>query len=480
VCARGGGPPAPPPLDSLCGYYIWDCAAGTGNLLEGLPNADGVFASTIDKTDVAVMHDRITNGNLNLWLPNVFQFDFLNDSLCDPKVPQALRNILQDPHKCRKLIIYINPPYAQAGNKRIMSNREEKTKRGVATQNMVYTKYKSVIGKAATELYALFFTRIKAELPKVILAQFSSMTLITGHNFAMFREFFKAKHLGGFVIHANSFDNVEGDFPIGFNIWDLNHDDSIQRITCDTYSTQEKYLGSKTFCAASSKILTHWISEHKDNDGAAIGALSTGRNDFAHQNIVWIENDKRTTTSCMMITAQNLNYVCIFYAVRHVIPHTWLNHNDQFLAPSAAWKQDAQFCNDCLVYTLFHDKNRIRSAGLCHWIPFTEAELGLHSPLCSRFMSNFLSGRIFSSQAKSTLAAGMALWRYYIEQPSVNINASWYDIREYFQGRSRSGRMNPMSNDVAYTKLMALLKESMHILAQTIENKVYKYEFLRT
>ena len=29
------------------------------------------------------------------------------------------------------------------------------------------------------------------------------------------------KYLGVFMVRANSFDNVDGKFPIGFTIWDL-------------------------------------------------------------------------------------------------------------------------------------------------------------------------------------------------------------------------------------------------------------------
>jgi len=40
-------------------YTIWDCAAGTGNLLSGLINKYNIWASTLDQQDVDVMHDRI-------------------------------------------------------------------------------------------------------------------------------------------------------------------------------------------------------------------------------------------------------------------------------------------------------------------------------------------------------------------------------------------------------------------------------------
>ena len=39
-------------------YYVWDCAADIGNLLAGLTNKYNIWASTLDKVNVDVMHDR--------------------------------------------------------------------------------------------------------------------------------------------------------------------------------------------------------------------------------------------------------------------------------------------------------------------------------------------------------------------------------------------------------------------------------------
>ena len=92
-------------------YYIWDCAAGTGNLLTGLTNKYNVFASTLDQADINVIHERIEHG-ANLLENHVFQFDFLNDTFS--KLPQSLLDIINDETKRKKLIIYINPPYAES------------------------------------------------------------------------------------------------------------------------------------------------------------------------------------------------------------------------------------------------------------------------------------------------------------------------------------------------------------------------------
>ncbi len=127
-------------------YYVWDCCAGTGNLLNGLTNKYHIFASTLDQQDVDVMKERIKNG-ANLLESHVFQFDFLNDeflpnddtvetSQCGVsthgKLPPDLYKIISDPEKRTKLVIYINPPYAEAGNKKQLQGNG-KNKESVAS-----------------------------------------------------------------------------------------------------------------------------------------------------------------------------------------------------------------------------------------------------------------------------------------------------------------------------------------------------------
>ena len=139
-------------------YYVWDCAAGTGNLLVGLTNKYKIWASTIDRQDVDVMQDRIKNG-ANLLVDHVFQFDFLNDSF--DKLPQGLKEIIDDPEKCKKLIVYINPPYAEVSSKDIQG------KVGV-NQTKIHDKYSIYMGTAGRELFAQFLTRVYFELKKIM------------------------------------------------------------------------------------------------------------------------------------------------------------------------------------------------------------------------------------------------------------------------------------------------------------------------
>ena len=463
-------------------YYIWDCAAGTGNLLAGLTNKYNIWASTLDKQDVDVMYDRIKNG-ANLLGSHVFQFDFLNDDFS--KLPESLQKIINDENLRKKLIIYINPPYAEARGG-LGRNSKEK----VATEHKTHSDYKNVIGNASNEVFAQFFARIYDKCPNAYLAQFSTLKIVQSRNFAIFRNFFRVKFLKGFVVPANTFDNVKGNFPIGFMIWRLWKKEKIEKIKLDTYDEKGILFGKKLFYGDLSEGINQWISKKQDNKTGSIGYLDCSTPDFQNQGYVFIdnvENDKNDHRFHLYLTVKNLINGCVYFAVRHCIEATWLNDRDQFLFPKKKWENDIAFHNDCLAYTLFHSQNRISSKDTVnHWIPFSESEVGAHDKFESHFMYSFLSGKIirnaytdlfdqqerpltgreFSADAQDVFSAGKELWKYYHTQPDCNVNASLYDIREYFQGRSDKGKMNNSSTDKGYNERIAALRTSLKILAK--------------
>jgi hypothetical protein len=497
-------------------YYIWDCAAGTGNLLAGLTNKWNIYASTLDQADVNVMHERIDHG-ANLLKSHVFQFDFLNDDFFPSfggvpegrggsKLPQSLQDIINDPEKRKKLVVYINPPYAEVGSKGEKDNKD-----GVS-KTKVYEKHKNLLGKASNELYAQFLIRIYIEIPNSKIANFSTLKNLQSPNFSNLRNNFQAKLEKLFLVPADTFDNVKGSFPIGFFIWDTQRMEGFENIKADVYKTNGYYLEKNVYVGG--KPISDWIFEKLDEKNK-IGHLSCrGGNDFQGQSSVNInsylvtlkDRSNRRYRSTLNINSSNIIKTCVFFAIRHTIPATWLNDRDQFLYPNDGWQIDTEFQNDCFAYTLFHGQNRITSnEGTNHWIPFTEYEVNAQAKFESNFMTNFIKGKIkqeekiedlfsapatltkvtknealqFSQEATAVFDAGRELWKYYHSQKEVNVNASLYDIREYFQGRNDKGRMNSKSDDATYTKLITDLRESLKILAKKIEPKVYEYGFLK-
>lgn len=493
------------------GYYIWDLAGGTGNLLANFTNKKNIFCSTLDKADIDVIHERIKNG-ANLFEKQVFQFDFLNDEFFDEvddrskiiqksKLPLNLQEILKDENKRKKLIIFINPPYAEAGTTATMSGTK-KHKAGVSLDNYVYEKYKNVLSSARNELFAQFFIRIYCEIEGAILASFSTLKYVNSTNFIKFRESFKAKFLKGFITPSYTFDNVKGNFPIGFLIWDMSKKEEIKKIKLDVFNENGNFLGKKNFYSNHSLHVGKWISKFKNkNISLNLGMMNTGRMDFQHQNLVYIMHDTRDAGHSIILTYNNLIVSAVFFSVRHAIAATWINDRDQFLYPNDLYKKDDEFKSDCLAFMLFHGQNKISSKeGINHFIPFSEKELGItKEAFKSDFMYKFIKGKIkdenslfddeltkieFSPQANKLLKAGKELFKYYhthSEDKNYLVNASLYDIKEFFQGRDEKGKMNRPSKakDEHYEALLSDLNEALNVLVKKLEPKIYEYGFLK-
>ncbi|MDR0525733.1 MAG: hypothetical protein LBG90_07675, partial [Spirochaetaceae bacterium] len=487
-------------------YYIWDCAAGTGNLLAGLQNQYNLWASDIDQPNVDTMHALI-DGGLNLLHNHVFQFDFLNDiltleeenaenekraklklPLVERKLPQELKKIIDDPEKRRKLIVYINPPYAEAATA-TATRGTGKNKKNVSNLFSTHDQYSEALGKSIREVFIQFFIRIYFEIRGCKLASFSKLKYINAPNFKNFRNYFKAEFLKGFIIPANTFDNVKGKFPIGFLIWDTGIKKDIKKSAVDVYDEKGNFIAHKTFSSYDNfKTINRWLKNYVC-EGAELAAMCCKGTDFQNSNYVNINfnsqlkgiGDAKGITR-FIITPKNLIPACVYYSVRHVVPATWLNDRDQFLYPDDAWEKDAEFQHNCLVYTLFNN-NISCKYGVNHWIPFTEKAVAAKEKFESNFMSSFLKGKAFSEEAQEVLSAGKALWKYFHEKTkdskTVSVNASFYDIREFFQGRKESGAMNVKSADEDYTALLKALRDALKALAKKIEPKVYAYGFLK-
>jgi hypothetical protein len=459
-------------------YTIWDCAAGTGNLLAGLANKYNIWASTIDQPDVDTMKALIDEG-FNLLPAHVFRFDFLNDTF--DKLPPELKKIIDDPEKRRKLIIYINPPYAEASSTAAaMGTGQAKT--GVATEQKTKNRYQASIGAATNEISAQFMARIYHEIQGCKLGIFSKLKFVCTQHFIGFRKFFNADFGSGFVVRADTFDNVSGKFPIAFTIWDLNGKRFPECIELDV----PEEGGKKKFWDDFYKSINNWIKQFNTTAVNSLGLMIMDAPDFQkiHQPILTLTKGSRHAVF-YSFNINNFMQGCIYFAVRLCIEPTWLNDRDQFLYPNNdGWKTDAEFQNDCLSFTLFHGQNRISAAdGVNHWIPFTEQEVNASEKFESNFMSNYLKGKSFGPEAKIVLKNGLELWKYYHEKiegnNTLSVNASFYDIREYFQGRSSNGKMNNKSADETYNKIIKTLRNNVKLLAQKIEQKIYEYGFLK-
>ena len=348
-------------------YYIWDCAAGTGNLLANFKDKYRIFASDFDKSNVDIMKElaktKESEIKLNLLENHIFTFDFLNDDFSS--LPQTLQEILKDEKKREKLIIFINPPYAEASSRETIVGTGE-NKEQVSTQTNIYKQYSPLISTASRELFAQFFIRIYKEIPNCILASFSTLKYINAQYYDKFRQEFKAKFLKGFCVPSNTFDNVKGEFPIGFLIWDTRVKQNITQIQLDIFSENDEFIGKKGFYVVSKKsYIIDWLKNFHDKQGEKLAYLRMQGTDMQNNRGCFfasaLSNNDIKKHLFTIITQTNLIPFCIYFTVRHAIEASWLNDRDQFLYPNDKWQEDSEFQNDCLAFTLFHGQNRISS-----------------------------------------------------------------------------------------------------------------------
>lgn len=488
-------------------YTVWDCCAGTGNLLVGLSNKYNVWASTKGQPDVDAIHDRISVMNegapdgANLLDDHVFEFDFLEDGF--DRLPPRLRDIVEDKERRQRLIIYINPPYVEGDNVRGTGRRGSGDSR-------IKRQYADFMGYAKREKYIQFLARIYNELPGCRIAYFSTLKDLQAPKFNVFRQHFHIRVGRMFVVPADTFDNVSGDFPISFKIVDTQGGEPFHGCEADVYAADGTPLGQKSIlCYDGERFINDWTrtfidtaTEQRKDPKECIATVVGVGNDFQNQRGVFIERPLRPWNHKYQwqVTQENLIPSAIYLAVRKVVEATWLNDRDQFLLPRDGWQTDKSLQANALVYALF--ANNIRSSdGPNRWIPFSEAEVNARNNFQSHFMHDFLHGRLpvkqprkgegiqtdlfdtdkaetfyqgnrpveLTTEAQAALDAGRELWHYYHRQADANPDASFMDIKDYFRER----------DDADYNRLYAALQTAVKALARKIEPKVYDYGFLK-
>ena len=226
-------------------YYVWDCCCGTGNLLQDFrPEFQHkCFLSSLKRCHLRLIKSL---GRLpNTPDSQIFQFDFLNDDWKPQaeggKIPDALWKIIKETPE--KLVMFINPPYAEPTNTR------QKVGTGQNRDGNATTKLKNEItktlGACSNELFCQFYYRIYNEIEGCKIGCFSTLKNILGANFEKFRDFFKAQFLRGFLVPANTFDNVKGSFPISFQVWGTTKNNKKNIFKFDVFDEKNDFFCEK-------------------------------------------------------------------------------------------------------------------------------------------------------------------------------------------------------------------------------------------
>lgn len=496
-------------------YIVWDMCCGVGNLEVKHSNPRNIYMSTLDQADVDVMKATKT-----CVAAQRFQYDYLNDDITDEgeidysltnKIPEGLRKAIAEG---KKILVLINPPYAESGVGIGGGNKGNVAKTKFAISSM------SDYGKASNELFTQFVARIFLEIPNATLAMFSKLKYINAPNFEKFRHVWNAQYLGGFIVHSKAFDGLKGNFPIGFLVWKTNKNSvvkmQITEVITDVLDKKAQAISEKVFYNLSnSTFLNSWIIRPKANkmDVVALkNAVSPSTtkpvvttwsdnsicymlcdsNDMQHavQTAIFSSVYRVGHDGGFYVNPENLSNAAVVFTVRRIIKATWINDRDQFLQPTEPISTD--FKNDCLIWMLFNGSNLTASANdlewngktwsiVNHFIPFTETEVNAPDRFESDFMVQYLKDKTLSPEATNVLGEGKKLWQAYFAHTDVHTvreelklnrpDVGWYQIRKALQARNASGDFAPVS----YKSFEATYKQ----LTEKLAPMVYDLGFLK-
>lgn len=496
-------------------YIVWDMCCGVGNLEVKHSNHRNIFMSTLDSEDIDVMKATKTCVSATK-----FQYDYLNDDINDNglidysltnKIPINLRKAIKSN---KKILVLINPPYAESGKGLGKGNKSSVSKTKFSKSSM--RNY----GKSTNELFTQFIVRISNEIPNATLAIFSKLKYVNSPNFEVFRQNWNATFKDGFIVHSKLFDGLKGDFPIGFLIWEIKQNYKIKNpindISLDILNKEVTPIGEKMlYNIPSNSFLSNWIDRPRANNVDMVplsnavtpSKVKSGSTKWSHNAIAHfvcdsndLQNSSRYTLilsssqgighkGSIYVTSKNIWQVSIVFSVRRLIKHTWINDRDQFLKPTGELTEE--FKNDCLVWMLFNVSNLTASANdlewngkkwsiVNHFIPFTEEEVNAPDRFESDFLVSYMQGKIFSCEAHKVLDEGRNIWKSYFEHTDSHSvrelyklnrpDVGWYQIRKAIQARNESGDYLPVS--------FASFEQEYASLTEKLRPMVYDLGFL--
>ena len=468
-------------------YLVWDMCCGVGNLEVKHSNYRNVFMSTLDPADVEIIKSTRTCLGAT-----VFQYDYLNDDVTDDgeldysltnKMPKALIDAIKDQKK--KLLVLINPPYAEATNFDNIADgyrgEQAKNKSGVASAARVKQTMMGDYGKAQNEISAQFLVRLAKEIPNATIAMFCTLKYVSSENFSIFRsKWGNVDYLGGFLCPFWLFDGLSGRFPISFLMWrtGVKEKSFPEKIAVDALSEDLEFISSKNFYAPKNdELLNKWFTRIRTDKTlpavplknsvsvstskprlttwaeGAIGYMHCNSNDMQHaEQMTSLYSSVVGSSNGFYVTPENFEKTAMTFVARRIERPTWLNDRDQFYQPNAEVPQE--FKVDSVVWMIFNRCNKTASSDDLEWdgrtwkltnhfIPFTEQEVNAPDKFESYFLSDWLREQQLSDEAKAVMEQGRALWKlFFVDKPEkalrdeyhiTNASVGWFQIRRVLE-----------------------------------------------
>ena len=358
-------------------YIVFDNSAGGFNLTKNHKFKE-LYCSTLEQEDI----DRAIENNIN---PEAvkFQFDFLNDDT--EKLPDGLKEAI---NSNKKIIIFMNPPYASAANMKFKDN-ETKTKKGVSKTKMSELMKKEKWG-GSSNLYTQFLYRcfkLNELNNNIELCFFVKTNYKTGPSLKNFRKNFYSKYQfkSGFVFNAKYFAGCSSDWSIDFSIWrnGVETRDELESDIVDIKNDKIEKIGTKVLYNLDNKLpASEWVRQEvkglKTVDGPQMSSglkvkqtgrgkriaegqyrkvkpneevefigcsVNGGNNVFYNGTNVMLLSEAFSNWCGISITPDTINKVVVLFNAKKSINVDDINARDEYIAPEEEIEFIGYFAN---------------------------------------------------------------------------------------------------------------------------------------
>lgn len=364
---------------------VWDCASGTGNLTRDYKFKE-LYCSTLVGSDIETMEQAGYNPEAVK-----FQYDFLNDGIVDgeidvvgdSKLPLGLKKAILEG---KKIIFFINPPYATAGDKNFKNNKKGKISNTKVSELMKKEKW----GRCSENLYSQFIYNIYKLNDinnNIKICLFSPISFMNSSSYNNLRSIFYDKFgfSQGFLMNSSEFTNVK-TWGLTFTLWNSSiKNNNISLVIKETGKFEIENKGYKNIYNIDNNLsLKKWIEndvkecEYFDEPllSTALNVVENKYNGKSTSNSLgWFfnhnNNVEKNSTSVSLLSSTfsqvrgnviiNKNFkksVVGFCCRKSIVDNkNYINQKDEYMAPTEAIQQTQkykQFESDSIVYSLFN------------------------------------------------------------------------------------------------------------------------------
>ncbi|MDR3233961.1 MAG: hypothetical protein LBT46_09935 [Planctomycetaceae bacterium] len=441
-------------------WRIWDCCCGEGGLaINVIPQSalQYTYLSSLDYGEIDFVKKHLP------MCKRVWQMDFLNTQIKD--FPDDIKRDMENPNI--KWLFFINPPYGEGSSGKADAHPEWH-KKGVSLSLVKEQMKNHDMSVESKEKYAQFLFRIEKEFRgKYVLGSYTTMKAFVSKEYANLRKFWRPVFKGGLICCANKWHQGNGVFPSVFSVFDCRekgHWDKMTYNILEYYknSVRGTFRGTKDFIQEDIKrsFRNYFFHNEKLPCDELTVVQANGLLTYSSKSKTSNYRPKKTLAAAYFLSAymrrrqysrlisgnsvshnvfldkQNYKQVLCGLGLYWSVKHTWVNHEDCFLAPSRLLTEQEE--TDAVLYALVCVRNRTTTARLDEAIITTNKGRVINGGIVENKLNPFDKKMFDWSACSETGKTVLKLYKDYLDnivhwqkQDTVLGKGKWLGMYQY-------------------------------------------------